>query len=89
MLSAHFFDLIPIWLLLIGTIAMLVLFIEFGFRLGQKVQANSKKPQTSQLRAIMDADLRLEYYPGDFLPLCCDATRLCCPVPESPIRFED
>jgi len=59
MLIAHFFDLIPIWLLLFGTIAIMVLFIEYGFQLGKKAQANSKKAQTSQVRAIMGAGLGL------------------------------
>lgn len=59
MLIAHFFDRIPIWLLLAGTIAVMVLFIEFGFRLGKQAQANSKKAQTSQVRAIMGAGLGL------------------------------
>jgi hypothetical protein len=59
MLVAHFFDLIPIWALLIGTILVMVLFIEFGFQLGKNAQANSKKAQTSQVRAIMGAGLGL------------------------------
>ena len=59
MLIAHFFDRIPIWLLLFGTVAIMVLFIEYGFRLGQKAQVNSKKAQTSQVRAIMGAGLGL------------------------------
>lgn len=59
MLIAHFFDLVPIWLLLVGTILVLILFIEFGFRLGQRSQSGSKKAQTSQVRAIMGAGLGL------------------------------
>ncbi len=59
MLIAHFFDLVPIWVLLIGTILIMVLFIECGFRLGKKAQAHSKKAQTSQVRAIMGAGLGL------------------------------
>jgi len=59
MLVAHFFDLVPIWLLLVGTILIMVAFIEFGFRLGKKAQANAKKAQTSQVRAIMGAGLGL------------------------------
>jgi NADH:ubiquinone oxidoreductase subunit 6 (subunit J) len=59
MLIAHFFDRIPIILLLIGTIAIMVLFIEYGFRLGQKAQSKAKKAQTSQVRAIMGAGLGL------------------------------
>ncbi len=59
MLIAHFFDLIPIWFLLIGTVLLMVLFIEVGFRLGRNAQATAKKAQTSQVRAIMGAGLGL------------------------------
>ncbi len=59
MLIAHFFDLIPIWFLLIGTVGLMVLFIEYGFRLGRNAQATAKKAQTSQVRAIMGAGLGL------------------------------
>ena len=59
MLVSHFFDLMPIWMLLLGTILIMIVFIEFGFRLGQKAQAKAKKAQTSQVRAIMGAGLGL------------------------------
>jgi hypothetical protein len=59
MLVSHFLDLVPIWLMLIGTILMLVFFIEYGFRLGRKAQTTSRKAQTSQVRAIMGAGLGL------------------------------
>ena len=59
MLIAHFFDLVPIWLLLIGTVLVMVIFIEVGFRLGKRAQVNAKKAQTSQVRAIMGAGLGL------------------------------
>jgi hypothetical protein len=59
MLIAHFFDLIPIWFLLIGTVGLMVLFIEFSFRLGSRALATAKKAQTSQVRAIMGAGLGL------------------------------
>jgi NADH:ubiquinone oxidoreductase subunit 6 (subunit J) len=59
MLVSHFLDLVPIWLMLIGTILILVLFIEYGFRLGKKAQSTAKKAQTSQVRAIMGAGLGL------------------------------
>jgi len=59
MLVAHFFDLIPIWMLLVGTVLIMILFIELGFRLGQNAQAHAKKAQTSQVRAIMGAGLGL------------------------------
>jgi len=59
MLNAHYFDLIPVWLLLIITVLMMALFIEYGFRLGKKARATAKKAQTSQVRAIMGAGLGL------------------------------
>jgi hypothetical protein len=59
MLVSHFFDLVPIWLLLIGTILIMILFIEYGFRLGKSAQSTAKKAQTSQVRAIMGAGLGL------------------------------
>jgi hypothetical protein len=59
MLVAHIFDLVPIWLMLVGTILILVFFIEFGFRLGKRAKATVKKAQTSQVRAIMGAGLGL------------------------------
>ena len=59
MLVSHLFDLVPIWMLLIGTILVMAVFIECGFRLGRKAQVRSKKAQTSQVRAIMGAGLGL------------------------------
>ena len=59
MLVAHFIDLVPIWLLLVGTILIMIVFIEFGFNLGKRAQAHAKKAQTSQVRAIMGAGLGL------------------------------
>lgn len=59
MLIAHFFDRVPIFLLLIGTVLVMILFIESGFRLGKNAQSNSKKAQTAQVRAIMGAGLGL------------------------------
>lgn len=59
MLVSHFFDLVPIWLLLPGTILLMVLFIEYGFRLGKNAQSHAKKTQTAQVRAIMGAGLGL------------------------------
>ena len=35
MLVSHFFDLVPIWALLTGTILLMIAFIELGFRLGK------------------------------------------------------
>lgn len=59
MIISHFFDLIPIWILFAGTVLLMALFIEFGFRLGSKARASAKKAQTSQVRAIMGAALGL------------------------------
>ena len=59
MLVSHFFDLMPIWMLLIGTILIMIVFIEFGFRLGKNAQTHARKAQTSQVRAIMGAGLGL------------------------------
>ena len=59
MLGSHFFDLVPIWVLFVGTILLMVLFIELGFWMGKKAQVNAKKAQTSQVRAIMGAGLGL------------------------------
>lgn len=59
MLIAHFLDLVPIGLLFIGTLLLMVVFIEVGFRLGQRALRQAKKAQTSQVRAIMGAGLGL------------------------------
>ena len=59
MLVSHFFDLLPIWVLLLGTMLIMVVFIESGFRLGKRAQSNARKAQTSQVRAIMGAGLGL------------------------------
>lgn len=59
MLVAHFLDLVPIWLLMIMTVVVMVISIEFGFRLGRIAKIHAKKAQTSQVRAIMGAGLGL------------------------------
>ena len=59
MLTVHFLDLIPIWLLFIGAMSLMVFFIEVGFRLGKRSLLNAKKAQISQVRAIMGAGLGL------------------------------
>lgn len=59
MLISHFFDSVPIELVLVGTILVMMVFIEGGFRLGRKAQVHSKKAQISQVRAIMGAGLGL------------------------------
>ena len=43
MLVSHIIDLVPIWLLFIGTLLVMVLFIEYGFRLGRNAQTVSAK----------------------------------------------
>ena len=59
MLIAHFFDRIPILILLVGTIIIMMLIMEFGFRLGVNAQVKAKRAQASQVRAIMGAGLGL------------------------------
>jgi len=59
MLVTHFLDLVPIGLMLVGTILVMMVFIECGFRLGRRAQVRAKKAQTSQVRAIMGAGLGL------------------------------
>ena len=59
MLVTHFLDLLPIESIFIGTVLVMVVFIEFGFRLGRRAQVRAKKAQTSQVRAIMGAGLGL------------------------------
>lgn len=59
MLVAHIFDLVPIGVLLVGTVAVLLLFIEIGYQLGRRDQLTATKAQTSQVRAIMGAGLGL------------------------------
>jgi len=59
MLVTHFLDLIPIWLLCFITVALLVSFLEIGFRLGKRDLLEVKKAQTSQTRTIMGAGFGL------------------------------
>ena len=59
MLVSHIIDLLPIWVLFLGTVLLMVFSIEFGFRLGKRAQLDAKKAQTSQVRAIMGAGLGL------------------------------
>jgi hypothetical protein len=59
MLVSHLIDLVPIWLLFAGTLLVMVLFIEYAFRLGKSAKAKAKKAQTSQVRAIMGSVLLL------------------------------
>lgn len=51
MLVAHIFDLVPIGVLLVGTVAVLLFFIEIGYQLGRRDHLTATKAQTSQVRA--------------------------------------
>ena len=55
----NFFDLIPLGLVLILSVLIQVLFIEFGFRYGKTKQGKPYKAQMAQVRAIMGASLGL------------------------------
>ena len=53
------FDLIPLWLVLLGSVVFLVAFIEVGIKLGSNIKGKTVKAQTAQVRAIMGASLGL------------------------------
>jgi hypothetical protein len=53
------FDLIPLWLVLLGSVISLVAFIEVGIKLGSNIKGKTVKAQTAQVRAIMGASLGL------------------------------
>jgi hypothetical protein len=53
------FDLIPLWMVLLGSIISLVAFIEVGIKLGSSKKGKPVKAQTAQVRAIMGASLGL------------------------------
>ena len=53
------FDLIPLWLVLLGSVVFLVAFIEVGIKLGSSIKGKPIKAQTAQVRAIMGASLGL------------------------------
>jgi len=52
-------DQIPLWLILFGAVASMVIFIEVGFMLGTGKSAKPVKAQTAQVRALMGASLGL------------------------------
>ncbi len=53
------FDLIPLWMVLLGSVISLVAFIEVGIKLGSNIKGKTVKAQTAQVRAIMGASLGL------------------------------
>jgi hypothetical protein len=53
------FDLIPLWMVLLGSVILLVAFIEIGIKLGSDIKGKTVKAQTAQVRAIMGASLGL------------------------------
>ncbi len=53
------FDLIPLWMVLLGSVIALVAFIEVGIKLGSNIKGKTVKAQTAQVRAIMGASLGL------------------------------
>lgn len=53
------FDLIPLWLVLLGSVISMVAFIEIGIKLGSNIKGKPVKAQTAQVRAIMGASLGL------------------------------
>jgi len=55
----HVFDLIPLWLILLGLVISMVAFIEVGIKLGSNIKGKQVKAQAAQVRAIMGASLGL------------------------------
>jgi len=53
------FDLIPLWLVLLGSVISMVALIEVGIKLGSNIKGKPVKAQTAQVRAIMGASLGL------------------------------
>ncbi len=53
------FDLIPLWMVLLGSVISMVAFIEVGFKLASNMKGKPVKAQTAQVRAIMGASLGL------------------------------
>ena len=53
------FDLIPLWMVLLGSVISMVAFIEVGIKLGSNIKGKPIKAQTAQVRAIMGASLGL------------------------------
>lgn len=59
MITPHFLDQFSLAQLFLVTLALMLLFIEFGFRIGRSKQSKAAKAQCSQVRAIMGAVLGL------------------------------
>ena len=53
------FDLIPLWMVLLGSVISMVVFIEIGIKLGSNIKGKPVKAQAAQVRAIMGASLGL------------------------------
>lgn len=52
-------DQIPLWMVLLGSVALMVAFIEVGLKLGLNIKGKPIKAQAAQVRAIMGASLGL------------------------------
>ena len=59
MITPHFLDQFSLTQLFLVTLAVMVLFIEIGFRIGRNRQSKAAKAQASQVRSIMGAILGL------------------------------
>lgn len=59
MISQHFLDQFSLVQLFLVTLAVMVFFIEIGFRIGRHSQSKAAKAQASQVRSIMGAVLGL------------------------------
>ncbi len=53
------FDQIPLWVVLLGSVGLMVAFIEVGLKLGLNIKGKPIKAQAAQVRAIMGASLGL------------------------------
>jgi hypothetical protein len=53
------FDQIPLWIVLLGSVISMVVFIEIGIKLASNIKGKPVKAQTAQVRAIMGASLGL------------------------------
>jgi hypothetical protein len=53
------FDQIPLWMVLLGSVIAMVVFIEIGIKLASNIKGKPIKAQTAQVRAIMGASLGL------------------------------
>ena len=53
------FDQIPLWMVMLGSVILMVVFIEIGIKLSSNTKGKQVKAQTAQVRAIMGASLGL------------------------------